>query len=110
MWIISTSLAAIITTAIWYIKDPQGKYKLNTLSLILWGATIMMFVDGVMGYIREGSFLDINLTPTMLALVLVIVALIAWEIVLLHTDPKGVFKAKGEIEGGVEKQLEKASG
>lgn len=110
MWIISTSLAAIIATAIWYIKDPQGKYKLNTLSLMLWGATLMIFVDGVMGYIREGSFLDINLTPTMLALVLVIVALIAWEIVLLYTDPQGVLKARRKTEDRGEKQLENVKG
>lgn len=107
MWIISTSLAAIITTAVWYIKDPQGKYKLSTLSLILWGATLMMFVDGMMGYIKEGSFLDITLTPAMLALVVVIAALISWEIVLLCTDPQGVLKARREAEVSGEKQPEK---
>ncbi len=102
MWIISTSLAAIVVTALWYIKDPQGRYKLNTLSLMLWGATLMMFVDGMMGYISEGSFLDINLTPMMLALVLVIVALIVWEIILLITDPQGILRARreAEIKGG----------
>lgn len=110
MWIISTSLAAIITTAIWYIKDPQGKYKLNTLSLILWGATLMMFVDGMMGYIKEGSFLDINLTPAMLALVVIIVALIAWEIVLLCTDPQGVLRTRRQTKVTGEKQLEKVKG
>jgi hypothetical protein len=98
MWIISTSLAAIVVTALWYIKDPQGRYKLNTLSLMLWGATLMMFVDGMMGYISEGSFLDINLTSMMLALVLVIVALIVWEIILLITDPQGILRTRREAE------------
>ena len=108
MWIISTSLAAIVVTAIWYIKDPKGKYKLNTLSLMLWGATLMMFVDGMAGFIGEGNFLDLSLTPNMLALVLVIVALVAWEIVLLITDPQGVLRPKREVEPRGERQLEKA--
>jgi predicted secreted protein len=110
MWIISTSIAAIITTAIWYIKDPQRKYKLNTLSLMLWGATLMMFVDGMVGFRSEGSFLDISLTPTMLAVILVIVAFIAWEIVLFITDPQGVFKKQRQTKTSGEKQLAEVKG
>jgi len=94
MWIISTSILAIITTALWYFKDPQGKYKLNTFSLMLWGAILMMFVDGTVGYIGEGSFLDIELTPNMLAVLLVIIALITWEIILFSTDPQRVLISK----------------
>ena len=108
MWIISTSLAAIVVTALWYIKDPKGKYKLNTLSLMLWGATLMMFVDGVAGFVKEGSFLDISPTPNMLALTVVIFALIAWEIVLLVTDPQGVLRPQRVVEPRAERQLEKA--
>jgi hypothetical protein len=108
MWIISTSIAAIITTAIWYIKDPQGKYKLNTLSLMLWGATLMMFIDGMMGFRSEGSFLDLSLTPTILAIIVVIAALTAWEVVLFITDPQGVFKKQRQTKTIVEKQLAEA--
>jgi hypothetical protein len=108
MWIISTSIAAIITTAIWYIKDPQGKYKLNTLSLMLWGATLMMFIDGMMGFRSEGSFLDLSLTPTILAIIVVIAALTAWEVVLFITDPQGVFKKQRQTKAIVEKQLAEA--
>jgi len=107
MWIISTSTAAIVMTAIWYIKDPQGKYKLGTLSLMLWGATIMMFIDGMVGFVSEGSFLDISLTPTMLAVILIIAAFIAWEIFLLVTDPQGVLTKRRQIKATEAKQLSK---
>ena len=99
MWFIITSLAAVITTAIWYIKAPEGKYKLGFLSLIFWGATLMWFVDHLMGYLMEGGeFFEINLDATILGLVVIIVALIIWEIALLRDDPKGVLKRmkKGE--------------
>ncbi len=93
MWLIVTSLAAVITTAIWYIKAPEDKYKLGFLSLIFWGATLMWFVDHLMGYLMEGGeFLEINLSATILGLVVIIVALIIWEIALLRDDPKGVLK------------------
>jgi len=93
MWLIVTSLAAVITTAIWYIKAPEDKYKLGFLSLIFWGATLMWFVDHLMGYLMEGgAFLEVNLGATILGLVVIIVALIIWEIALLRDDPKGVLK------------------
>ncbi len=99
MWFIITSLAAVITTVIWYIKTPEDKYKLGFLSLIFWGATLMWFVDHLMGYLMEGGeFFEINLDATILGLVVIIVALIIWEIALLRDDPKGVLKRmkKGE--------------
>lgn len=99
MWLIMTALAAVITTAIWYIKAPEGKYKLGLLSLIFWGATLMWFVDHVMAYLAEGGeFFEINLDATLLGLSVIIFALLVWEIVLLVSDPKGVLKRirKGE--------------
>jgi len=93
MWLILTSLAAVITTAIWYIKAPDDKYKLGFLSLIFWGATLMWFVDHLMGYLMEGGeFFEINLDAMILGVVVIIVALITWEIVLLGGDPKGVLR------------------
>ncbi len=93
MWIIMTALAAVITTAIWYVKAPDDKYKLGLLSLFFWGATIMWFVDHVMAYVTEGgAFFEINLDATMLGLSVIFLALFAWVIVLLVSDPKGVLK------------------
>jgi peptidoglycan biosynthesis protein MviN/MurJ (putative lipid II flippase) len=93
MWLIMTSLAAIVTTIIWYVKAPEDKYKLGLLSLMFWGATFMWLVDHVMAYLTEGGdFFEINLDATMLGVSVIILALLAWLIVLLVSDPKGVLK------------------
>jgi peptidoglycan biosynthesis protein MviN/MurJ (putative lipid II flippase) len=93
MWLIMTALAAVITTAIWYIKSPGDKYKLGLLSLMFWGATLMWLVDHVMAYVTEGGeFFEINLDATLLGVAVIIFALFVWEIVLLVSDPKGVLK------------------
>ncbi|KAA0006474.1 MAG: hypothetical protein FE045_03030 [Thermoplasmata archaeon] len=93
MWLIIISFAAAITTAIWYVFD-NGKYKLSLLSLILWGSAIMIFVDHAMGYIEEGGeFIETTLNATLLGIVLLIVAIMIWELVLLWSDPKKKLKA-----------------
>lgn len=93
MWLIMTALAAIITTAIWYIKAPNDKYKLGLLSWIFWGATLMWLVDHVMAYLMEGGeFFEVNLDAALLGISVIIIALLIWEMVLLVSDPKGVFK------------------
>lgn len=93
MWLIITSLAAIVTTIIWYVKSPNDKYQLGTLSLMLWGATIMWFVDHVMAYLNEGGeFFEINMDATLLGISVIILALLVWLGILLINDPKQVMK------------------
>ena len=93
MWLMMMALAAIITTAIWYIKAPGDKYKLGLLSLFFWGATLMWLVDHVMAYFTEGGeFFETSLDATLLGLSVIVLALLVWEIVLLVSDPKGVLK------------------
>jgi len=76
MWLVIVSLLAVIVTAIWYAID-DGKYKLGFLSLILWGTTIMVFVDHVLGYLAEGGeFFEVTGDAALLGVVLVIIALI----------------------------------
>jgi len=71
---------------------------LRLLCLILWGATIMVFVDHVMGYLMEGGeFLELTLDATVLGFAMLTAALIIWEIALLLKDPKKVlYKRKSE--------------
>ncbi len=93
MWFIITALAAVITTAIWYAKAPNDKYKLGLLSMFFWGATLMWLVDHVLAYILEGGeFLEVNLDATMLGLAVIVFALLLWVLILLASDPKGIFK------------------
>ncbi len=99
MWLVATTLAAVITTAIWYINDKAREiYKIGFLNLIFWGTAIMVFVDHVIGYLMEGGeFIEMTPDATVLSIILVIVAILIWEIVLLIKDPKGILR-KARIE------------
>jgi len=98
MWLIILAFAAAIATPIWYGMAEYDKYLLRLLCLILWGATIMVFVDHVMGFLMEGGeFLELTLDATVLGFAMLIAALVIWEIVLILKDPKKVlYKKKSE--------------
>jgi hypothetical protein len=55
MWLATTFIAAFIATFLRIIL--KNKYKLGFLSLMLWGATIMILVDHILGY-EGGAFLE----------------------------------------------------
>jgi hypothetical protein len=50
MWLITTIIAAIGVTILWYVEPKI--YKLDLLSLMLWGASCMILVDHILGYAR----------------------------------------------------------
>jgi hypothetical protein len=92
MWLVILAFSATVTTAMWYSKAEDDKYMLRFLSLILWGASIMVFVDHVMGYMMEGGeFFEMTTEATVLGITLLTAGLMVWEIGLLLKDPKGVF-------------------
>ena len=97
MWLVTTTFAAAITTVIWYISDEARKtYKIGFLNLILWGSAIMIFVDHVIGYLTEGGeFIETTPNAILLSIILVIVAILLWELMLLIKDPKGVLRSYG---------------
>lgn len=98
MWLIILAFAAAIVTPIWYSVAEEDKYLLKILCLILWGATIMVFIDHVMGFLMEGGeFFELTLDATVLGFVMLIAALVIWEIVLLLKDPKGVLYKKQSL-------------
>ena len=90
MWLVTTLIAAIAVTAIWYVKPKI--YKLDLLSLMLWGTSIMILVDHILGY-EGGAFLELETeglitNGTLLGIVMLIPILILWEIILITTKPK----------------------
>jgi len=90
MWLITTLIAAIVVTAAWYIAP--RKYKLNFLSLMLWGSSLMILVDHIIGY-EGGAFIELETeglitNGTLLGIAMLIPILIFWEIVLITTTPK----------------------
>ena len=90
MWLITTLIVAIIVTAAWYVAP--RRYKLNFLSLMLWGSSLMILVDHIIGY-EGGAFLELETeglitNGTLLGIAMLIPILIFWEIVLITTTPK----------------------
>ena len=90
MWLVTTTIAAIIVTAAWYFTKKD--YKLDLLSLMLWGTSIMILVDHVIGY-EGGAFLELETeglitNATLLGIVMLIPIFIVWEIILILTKPK----------------------
>ncbi len=90
MWLVTTMVAAIAVTAIWYMKPKI--YKLDILSLMLWGTSIMILVDHILGY-EGGEFLELETdglitNGTLLGIVMLIPIFILWEILLVTSKSK----------------------
>lgn len=82
---------------LWYSMAEDDKYLLRLLSLLLWGATLMVFLDHVTGYLIEGGeFLDLSAEAAALGFSLLMVALIIWERAFLIKDPRRVIFGKGK--------------
>ncbi|MFA5313400.1 MAG: hypothetical protein WC375_08830 [Methanomassiliicoccales archaeon] len=91
MWLITTLIAAIVVTMAWLVASK--KYKLNFLALMLWGLSVMLLVDHVMGY-ESGSFLEMETdgliqNGVVLGIAMLIPIFIAWEISLTLSKMKG---------------------
>jgi hypothetical protein len=90
MWLITTLMAAIIVTAAWYFT--KRDYRLDLLSLMLWGTSIMILVDHILGY-GGGAFFELETeglitNATLLGVIMLIPIFIVWEIMLILTKPK----------------------
>lgn len=90
MWLLTTIIAAVAVTAVWIFA--QKKYQLGLLSLMLWGLSIMILVDHIMGY-EGGAFLEMEtegLIPNgiVLGIAMLIPLFIIWEISLIHSKVK----------------------
>jgi hypothetical protein len=94
MWLITTCVAAIGATAAYIVL--QGKYKLSFLSLMLWGASIMIFADHVLGY-EGGEFIQMTTegmitNGTVLGIAMLIPIFIIWEAYVILSMKKPVKK------------------
>ncbi|MEM2192617.1 MAG: hypothetical protein QXG38_03280 [Candidatus Hadarchaeales archaeon] len=82
MWLITTLIAAIIATTAKFLSQP--KYRLGLLSLMFWGATVMILVDHVLGY-EGGEFLDASLEALGIGIAMIIPVLVIWGIAVLRS-------------------------
>lgn len=99
MTLLITIIAAAVATIVWYVNENRDTYKLGTLSFIYWGASLMWLMDFVAEYKELGAdyfaweLADI-LNDSLLGVAVVALGLVAWIIVILVKDPKGVIKNK----------------
>ena len=99
MTLLISLFAALITTAVWYKKQPDNEMKLGVLCWLFWGASLMWLVDAIFEYAEAGAeyfapALKDMANDLFLGLSVVALAMIIWLIVLLIADPKGVIKGK----------------
>ena len=85
MWLLTTFLAALIATLLYFFL--KKKYQLGFLSLMLWGATIMILVDHFLNY-EGGQFLETETDgliqgSSLLGLVMLIPVFLIWGIALI---------------------------
>lgn len=90
MWLITTILMAICATVIW--KFTPKHYKLDILSLMLWGASLMILVDHIVGY-EGGSFVEMETeglinNGILLGILMVIPVFLIWILILIKQKPK----------------------
>lgn len=90
MWLVTSLIAAIIVTAIRF-RAPK-KYKLDFLALMLWGLTIMVLVDHIMGY-QGGPFIETETdglikNGTVLGISMLLPVLAIWAVALFISNVK----------------------
>ena len=90
MWLVTTLIAAIAVTALWYVKPKI--YKLDILSLMLWGTSIMILVDHILGY-EGGEFIELETdgmitNGALLGIVMLIPIFVIWEVILITSKSK----------------------
>jgi len=95
MWLITSSIVAIIVTAVWAYAPKE--YKLGNLALMLWGLTLLIFVDHTIGY-EGGAFIEMETnglieSGTVLGIAMLAPIFLIWEIQLVISKLKGEVKA-----------------
>ena len=91
MWLITTLVAAISVTAVWFVAPK--KYKLGFLSMMLWGASIMILIDHILGY-EGGEFIEMTTegmitNGSILGIAMLIPIFVIWEIYVIISLRRG---------------------
>lgn len=98
MTLLTTVFAAVIATVVWYKKAPQDEMKVGVLCLMYWGASLMWLVDAIFEYaeLQADYFLPAPvdmINDFFLGLAVVALGLVAWLVILMIKDPKGIVRA-----------------
>lgn len=85
MWLITIAVASITSTLL-YLFLPK-KYQLHSLTLMLWGATVMILVDHTLDY-TGGKFLAPEVGSSwenelFLGVLMMLPVIIIWLVILI---------------------------
>ena len=94
MTLLITVFAAVVVTTLWYARLGKEDYKLGTLALMYWGASLMWMVDAIFEYVELQAEYFVPATEDMindsfLGLSVVALGLIIWLVILFVKDPQG---------------------
>lgn len=97
MNLLVSTVAAVISTVIWYKKLPNDDMMIHILCFLYWGVSIMWFVDAFMEYISIGAeyFTPAPgdmLNDLFLGLSVITFGLLIWIIIILIKDPRNVIR------------------
>ncbi len=103
MTLLVTVIAAIVSTLVWYLNNKRSELKIGILCLMYWGAALMWFVDAIFEFVEMGADYfnpepAVLLNDLILGFSAVILGLVAWIVILLFKDPKGVIRKKHSEE------------
>lgn len=89
MWLLTTALTALLFTLLWY-RGPK-QYRFDIPAFMLWGATVMILVDHIIGY-EGGAFLELETdglitNSLLLGALMVVPVFLFWGVYLLYKKP-----------------------
>ncbi len=115
MHFVLTLIAAVVATVVWYKKKVPGQkepYKIIALVYMYAGAALMWLGDLIMGFVEDGykvffpgeeatleewqAFFHASMNDVALGIATIALGLLIWLIILLISDPKGMFKKKAQ--------------
>lgn len=84
MWLVILLSASVVATAVYFSKRESSKY----LVLILWAATVMVFIDWLLSYVEEGEFIPSEVFEdpvgsSLLGFAMVLTGVVLWAILAL---------------------------
>ena len=97
MTLLITVFATVICTILWYKKAPNDNMKISVLCFMYRGASLMWLVDAIFEYVEIGDefftpALEDMINDSYLGFSVVALGLVAWLIILIVKDPKGVVR------------------
>lgn len=93
MWLLVVTISAIIVTLIWYFQGSEHRESTKLLSLLLWGGTIMVFVDRLMNYmLYDEEFIDFSTNAIILSFIIIVTVLALWKFIMFFGKSKPLEK------------------